>query len=400
MEEIGNFLSNEYGLIRLIFKYLPNRDLYRARQVCRSWRAAVDVMMEKKPVWAVESTDNFHRRIRPEFILLYIDTFLRNVKKKSLCPGLRGKVVREVPECNKTKYCECKYTDTETAVCVLDGPTLLRRPITIPDPTGLEPTPILCSSMLMIPEMPGVEFSTFSMTYRDLLNIHEDDNSEKLDALIGKDGDLLKGVLLFTSYICPASLTAYREAALDKLITRMEERVKHRFALGGGVLKKQYIIKNGVKVSPAIVGITIKGENVTAHSQILIDHNPNTDDYMKELAERLGPTPEDGRSRIAFIVQCVNKDQRMTLPTTREKVKTCDHELSCFAKYFPTVPIFGFMGYGEFGFDLVKMSPYGHQEKKRKTTQNPRIQYTDSSSIVVVTLNEQQQSTSGSDFDN
>lgn len=72
------------------------------------------------------------------------------------------------------------------------------------------------------------------------------------------------------------------------------------------------------------------------------------------MADRLGPAPEDGKSRMAFIIQCVNKDQNMTLPSTQQKVRTCDYELSCFAKYFPCVPMFGFMGYGEFGFDLGK----------------------------------------------
>lgn len=72
------------------------------------------------------------------------------------------------------------------------------------------------------------------------------------------------------------------------------------------------------------------------------------------MADRLGPTPEDGKSRIAFIVQCVNKYREMTLPNSQQIVRICDYELSCFAKYFPTVPIFGFMGYGEIGYDLGK----------------------------------------------
>lgn len=395
MEEIGNFLSNEYGLIKHIFKYLPNRDLYRARNVCRSWRSAVDILMEKKPVWTVtnESIDNFHRRIRPKFILLSID----NRKKKYICTALRGKGVTEVPECKSTKFCVCKYIDEETTICLLDSPKPLRTPV-VKHSKGTEPVTTQCSSMLMLPEIPGVEFSTFSMTYEELLHIVEDDMEESLDILIGKDGGPLKCLLLFTSYCF--SMSSSDEAALDTLVTKIEERVKHRFALGGGVLRSQCLIRNGGKSSsqPKILGVTIKGENVTAHSQILIDHDPNTDGYMKELADRLGQAPEDGRSRIAFIVQCLNKDRNVTVdsaPNSRQKVRLCDYELRCFTKYFPSVPIFGFMGYGEFGLDLAKMSPYGHQEKKKKTKHNHHVQFSDSSSIVVITFNQEEQSSSG-----
>lgn len=44
----------------------------------------------------------------------------------------------------------------------------------------------------------------------------------------------------------------------------------------------------------------------------------------------------------------------------------------------------------------AKMSPHGHQKKKKKSSQYPPIMFTDSTSIVVVTFN-QQLSSSGYD---
>ena len=64
-------------------------------------------------------------------------------------------------------------------------------------------------------------------------------------------------------------------------------RVKHRFALGGGVLRRQHVIRNGSKSSATILGIAIKGENVSAHSQIRVDHDGSDDSYMKQVIEDL-----------------------------------------------------------------------------------------------------------------
>lgn len=69
------------------------KNIVLVKKICnylfRSWRSAVDIMMEKKPAWAPYGcTDNFHRRIRPKIILIYFDKPYRAKRKK--CPVYRA----------------------------------------------------------------------------------------------------------------------------------------------------------------------------------------------------------------------------------------------------------------------------------------------------------------------
>uniref|UniRef100_A0A1B6K8Y0 F-box domain-containing protein n=1 Tax=Graphocephala atropunctata TaxID=36148 RepID=A0A1B6K8Y0_9HEMI len=363
---LGEYITNEYGLLKQVLSFLNPNDLWNAKQVCRKWKAAVELLIDKNPrVLNCPTNGEILPSVVPKPILpaviIHQDLDRYSKKKENYCE-----------KCKKFFYlCPCAISTSASVYISLSA----ERYRVIEPPNSFYKF-WQTYSALVLPSSQEINVSTFCIKKTASI-LKEPLKDETVTRCLGGE-DPIKCLLIIARRGSPKWISP--------LLNQIVARQGKTFAVGGGeILNCQCKAGNSLvpvsakRTKPwfplGYLFIAFRGEGVTAHSKILDDFSEDKiNASMKELADRVGPVPEGG-SRIAFLAQCVAR--------TSNQLETL--ESSAFDKAFPSVPQFGFHAYGEYG---MTSSSTG-EPKRRDTSKKMKITFdhSNTTSITILTFN-------------
>jgi len=366
-ERIGEYITNQYGLLKHILSCLEPQDLRTAKLVCRDWSGAIEAILSKNPAWLVYriSIDSwkFPRLQQPMLpsLVLYFSA-------SHNCQYLEVDCCTTCGTEDDVYQCPCTTSDSGTVFAVVAMSTITG--MINHDNCDREKLYSFLNdpSALFFPRnSPELSVSTYN------------GGIPKNALAKGKSDDFVNKCLGGPEPIkCLIILSNGANAReVKKFIDKIVERQGLTFAVGGGITEKTEVKvgfgKNKLNGDFEHLIIAIRGHNVTAHSDVLVGYKYQP--FMQEMAQRVGPLPANS-TRIAFLAQCLNRaHESIEIP-----------ESKAFKEAFPLVTQFGFKAYGEYG--IRSCSEAGLEQappsKKKKATR--KFKHENTTSIVILTF--------------
>ncbi|BES98860.1 Hypothetical protein NTJ_11676 [Nesidiocoris tenuis] len=353
--EFGDYITNEYSILKNIFSFLTGKELRVCSQVCREWKKMADKFIEynveciRGKQEEVQNLDKVSKLVNPAMILHLLTSNSTNTK------SLDEKI--------------CKTYDVDDV------------PIYYLVSCGILYTPCKRGKIQSIPEyelasdyasaffprVPGLKIKSFDFTGKTSVK------PEMVEPLLGAKGVILLGD---SSNPCVNTCKQIAKNLYYSAPNRKEVRAE-RPCLAGGLLVKIFrVTPPGRRKSAYVTAIALGGDNVTIHCDI--NRTSKFDDFFKELSERSGPKPPNA-DRYAFIFNCIGR-YNGDAPGKND-------EIAVFRKYFPGVPYFGFWSYGEFCIPDSHGASSSSSAKKIKIDRNLNLLNSACASYMIVTVN-------------
>ncbi|XP_049940474.1 F-box only protein 22-like [Schistocerca serialis cubense] len=371
---MGEYITTAYGLLRLVFNYLPMKDLRTAAHVCRAWKEAAEHEKLKR-----ENIDwSFWRKTTSSTLLNLVNVAFR---RETFCASqvclsfMCGRGVEPHIECGKgiascpysTKrvacgntHCVCQYV--QKMVHPESCSILLEADGIVGTSTNMDRTEEVeglqgCVSTLLLPKMTDVNITTFYVdeTELDKFKRREFGNKE-MCSLLGMNTEVtpLRCVLLFCSSEYHGDVTEF----LECLVQVQPEQ----FVIGGGFFNQFHFVTNDEKKcskAGAIVGIAFSGNNVHCTSTLL-DTDIRCKAEVASLMDEFHGWNLPERNSVAFMFACCGRG--------KFHYRCKNMESSVFRTYFPNTPLLGAFVQGEIGrkFFYGKTQESGIEAPKRK----------------------------------
>ncbi|XP_039286138.1 uncharacterized protein LOC111052608 isoform X2 [Nilaparvata lugens] len=429
MANFGDYITNEYAILRLILNNLTLTDLLTARKVCRSWHRCVISILQnvdsaKSPhilytdqLFYDNEVDHWDKlRIIPEVLIRFstdcVDP-LRDERNKCWVSLLNDKleadeeIIRKVDEehglhpptglldfvCDGVIGCVPAHAPLKCSLGALCGIQQCTRPFGFHQTrTNFEKLYVFsmassgkASSALVLPRMPGVHY--------DLVKFHLENKEIRLESFPKSPPwvDMpIKCVLLIDCRLRNRNAQVIK--CLRTFLEFFEVSDNTCFALGGGRLRGGVSWPRGAGGRAPMFAIVVRGDNVTANSFMLKPHYSKLDkieDQVAAFARNVGPLPS-GSKRIAVMAQCIDRQARMHSELrAQERYRNENKEAQIIGKHFANIPVFGFVANGEIGYcsdpDIDTDNP---PAKRIKMKPSLFINY-QSTSLIVLTFNTQ-----------
>lgn len=352
---IGEYITTAYGLLRLIFNYLPMKDLRTAAHVCQAWKEAAEHEKLKR-----ENIDwSLWRKTSSSTLLSLVNVAFR---RETFCASqvclsfMCGRGVEPHIQCGQgivncpysTKragcgntHCVCQYVQEVVhpeSCCILmeaDGIVGTSNNMARTEEVeGLQG----CVSTLLLPKMTDVNITTFHVdeTVLQKFKQHEFGNKD-MCSLLGVNPEVtpLRCVLLF----CNSDYNGEVSEFLECLLHVQPER----FVIGGGFFNRFHFVKKDVRKcsrKEAIVGITFSGDNVHCASTLLDTHIKGRAE-VASLMDELHSCSLPGQNSVGFMFACCGRG--------KFHYRCKNMESSVFRSYFRKTPLIGAFVQGEIG---------------------------------------------------
>lgn len=365
MSESGTYILNEYFILKLIFSYLPSRDLHSAAKVCRNWNVIATRALaengEPQSCCVLNGND-----VVPPFNEKQSPTIILDFAANSPAFGAGSAFGRVLHHLHDTYYLEntsvyhihadpyvFSWKSAENSVI---------GSLTSRAQKGSDPV----HSLMLLSNMPGVNINCFQEFQKRIVKA-EDGTMANLEHI-----SRAKGVILIVGSRNSSANQA--QLLLDEIIEicKSNNNTQSELVLAGGITRN---ILRAQKVfqKTEVLGVTFSGENVTIDGDIHIPHKMVLEEFMQAFSKRVGKIPEDSL-RLAFAFICTNR-------------KDTYRDINLFKEFFPGVPIYGFYSYGEYFLHGLKGETSCSKAKKSAAyTDNENYFYTDSCSFLIVTL--------------
>ncbi|XP_071448208.1 F-box only protein 22-like isoform X2 [Hetaerina americana] len=204
-------------------------------------------------------------------------------------------------------------------------------------------------SLLMLPKIPGVHINPFVIQREAFMTVKKMKpgllSDEQLEGLTGiSPTEEVRCLIVFCD-------SPDGEGAAELLIQTLLKRMNNKMAVGGGI--GDQFFTSASHTAPLLTGLAISGDSVQALSAV-IPQNVTKANKIQEILEQLKSCDLPSENCVGFMFSCMGRC------VGRPKgVKGTESTL--FRNYFPTVPLIGFFGCGEIGFNFVL--PCKNQEK-------------------------------------
>ncbi|KAK9500314.1 hypothetical protein O3M35_001598 [Rhynocoris fuscipes] len=358
MSESGSYVLNEYFIVKLIFSYLPSKDLISASKVCRNWKdIASRLLSEYADIQSYVFNNNeivpsFNDKLSPNIILDF------SGYRSSISNSKTGKRLLDLLH-------ETYYLDDALIYNIQADHNIFSWEFGEKSVIGLRNCPRKDPShlLMLFGDLPGVNIDCFQEFEKRI--VKADGSLANLEE-ISKS----KGIILFSGPRSSSSDQA--QLFVDEVIEICQSRKQFNFKLAGGISRNILRIESTNRKTE-LLGVTFNGENiVSVDADVHISNSVVLEDFMKSFSKRVGELPE-GCIRIAFAFICINR-------------YNSHRDLNLFKKSFPGIPIYGFYSYGEYYLNGI---PDGSKKMKCEFGSagfdNERFLYTDSSSFLIVT---------------
>lgn len=412
MENFGEYITKEYGILKKILKYLNYRDLLTARKVCRDWCRVVNRIFLKEfgkipEVFFSENNSSnkeekeFWSNMKsiPEVLIKYHDNRDHNISETSTSVvkdmkklwkplfdcEIKDCVIRERRERNSNEEEDpLSFNISPTIIYVRsygmfsysskvrDGPKILLHSDFFDDGGN---------STVSLPRVPGVHYSVFTKSLKRYERMEFD--IEELER--NQDKGPVRCILLYIDYDEFNYESAFVRL-MSYIVQTVEKQQKTQFAFGGGKVEAlSYCKDNDLKI-PVLCGIIIRGENIVAHSSILLEpcRGADINEFFESMAGDVGPLP-DGASRLALMAQCVDRPKMLKRVNRFPEIDIECLEMLHFSNHFPNVPICGFLAGGEYGWEAASTTPNVNSKGKKSKLRTAQAMHCQSTSIVVLT---------------
>uniref|UniRef100_A0A1B6G1L8 F-box domain-containing protein n=1 Tax=Cuerna arida TaxID=1464854 RepID=A0A1B6G1L8_9HEMI len=370
VEDLGQYITNEYGLLKEILSNLNPIDLWSARLVCRKWKSTVDLIVNKDPIVLPSHKvgKKFPPPVVPQRILPTV------IIQQHLFENSRNQSLEICRRCGREFYvCPCVISTPTTAFISI---SCTREKCSYEASLKLTTYQFWHSHpTLILPTSQGIKITPFCIM-KGAKILRKPITNEIVSRCIGGEEPIK----------CLLIISKTRSAKfVSSLLKKIVDRQGKTFAAGGGEIKHyECNAGNRRKITtgryhslwfvPSYVFIAFRGDGVSAHSEILYyEDAKDINIFMKQLAERVGPVPEGG-SRIAFLAQCVAR----TDPFLENE------ESSAFNRAFPSVPQFGFHALGEYG--MSSSSTEAPEEGKPSKKMKYSFEHVNTTSITIITF--------------
>lgn len=342
---IGEHIT--YDVLRMILEYSNIKDLTRAAMVCRSWNEAV-----KKEI---------HTRIRPQHILYEFDP--KKKKNQASKPftdqlyikpsvGLLfvGKQVRSNiwqldSPCVDINDCLCQTVPHQTNCITLWNYGLVY------DNLEMEGNFV---SGLFLPEIPGARIKFFHVSRDGLMQFRATTRHRNRDKLarefckISPNEENIKCIILFANQVLgEGSEDAKR--IFKSFLSQRTNNEEDKISIWGGVSSTLTVcshMPNGKicdRMAP-LAGISICGAGISAWSMVLGSRIKTKVQAEKELT-LFRDAIKLQKYSVGLMFACCGRGE--------DWYSEKDVEPKIFRKLFPSVPLVGSFGGGEFGLSTI-----------------------------------------------
>lgn len=382
IRKLGQFITKEYELLRLVLSYMPLRDLHSASQVCKSWKSAVDIIKRsRKPrsywfLWHCRMKTHLKEELpylmfsrhffsEPQLCLMFMSRQLSNSeinckRAKAPCPINKNGV-----RCNM-KHRVVSYMRAELHECpciVVEGYGVVGSSHDLSYTMEIEEVFNAYSSVLL-PKAPGLTIKVFHLCKTDVVSLHARRTlvAKQVEAITGLDpsSDPIRCLLLFSKDIYSKDI--------DKLVDALEARQGSKFAVGGGFFDRINLgdlAPMNERRHICIVGVAFMGANVHAASTIL-GSDVVEEEQVVEAMDELRSCNLPAQESLGFMFACMGRGV--------EWYQEDNLESASFRHHFPSTPLFGFFGSGEIGRRYLPGT---------EKTKNPRPgQHTEGGSLI------------------
>uniref|UniRef100_A0A1B6DGI8 F-box domain-containing protein n=1 Tax=Clastoptera arizonana TaxID=38151 RepID=A0A1B6DGI8_9HEMI len=119
MDNIGHFISHEYGIIKHILEYLPAKSLLAAKQVCRAWAEVTNVILaEKNKIIWIYTSDIF---LCPPNQQNTLQTIPKAIISNCNDGGRNVNPFWPHADCRNLKFCPCRNGENNTYHVMVRG---------------------------------------------------------------------------------------------------------------------------------------------------------------------------------------------------------------------------------------------------------------------------------------
>ncbi|XP_046385367.1 F-box only protein 22-like isoform X2 [Ischnura elegans] len=227
-------------------------------------------------------------------------------------------------------------------------------------------------SVLLVPDIPGVNFIPFFVQSEDFINLKSSKilSDEELESLTGIPcQEQIRSLIFF----CDQSSSAAEDAA-GLIIQTLLKRMDCKMAVGGGLGDEFFT--NASHPHPILMGLAVSGASVRTLSAV-IPQDITKEVKIREILEQLKSCGLPSENSVAFMFSCMG---RCVGRPRREK----GLESTLFREYFPTVPLLGFFGSGEIGFDFIMPNDYQDASKNVSSTKEPLLKKPRASEVEIM----------------
>ncbi|XP_003700790.2 F-box only protein 22-like [Megachile rotundata] len=337
-----------YDVLRLIFKYLNARELSNASMVCRSWsEAANNEKHTRGPMCLIESTTV------PEDADYRKDIKIEIIKKLRIKPSLGLLFIPEVfIPCFTNTDCYCKALPSNCSTI-----TLVTHGIIMDDKEFEEDLEHFIG--VFLPDLPNLRIKPISFTDNVIYDIDWLSESQRRDIkkiksvfnTPAKGRGISKCLLLFCNW-------RGRRTALKVAYALRKCYKSNELPVWGGVAKYGNICN--AKDSKSITfevsfctAIPLVGPFDTW--SLIIDKTHNTKERVEQRMKLFRNRICLKRHSIGLMFACCARGKNM--------FQESNVESSIFKKLFPTVPLAGCFGDGEFGTNKILNEPPDNKRK-------------------------------------
>lgn len=364
--KLGDYLSAQYEVLLRVLNNLPAFDLRRAAQVSKSWQSAARVVQNSRLQlhWLFWRANNGGWNVPPP-LALYSSICEHVYSQPVMCIAFFTKTAIKSVECSspdivcpvtKEKKCCGKLHPMESYMSLALGPGCEIQSFTVSGIIGssfdLQSTfevehikgRIQSMSAALFPVIPGVKILKFKMSHQELLRATKNKPAEHdLPKQLGIPSDMLiQALILLTGH-------RVRSPEISMLVSHLQARQEHRFAVAGGIGEKADIVE----------GLVFLGDAVCAASLVIPETVTEKDTVVEHIAKIKNCNLPNERS-MCFMFTCLGRGTMWYMGDE-------DVESSIINKMFPGCPVIGFFGRGETGLNFL---PTFSQQDSRSFWQN------------------------------